>query len=66
MPVSVLTKIQDHMVDFQGAGLSLIESSHRTPLYDDVHQQTVQLIRELMGIPSNYHVLLLPPVVVRK
>ena len=56
VPVSVLGKIQESMVDFQGAGLSLIESSHRAPLYDDIHQETIQLIHELMGIPTNYHV----------
>ncbi len=59
LPVSVLNQIQEEIVDFNGAGLSLIESSHRTPLYDDVHQETVDLIRELMGIPSGYHVLFL-------
>ena len=59
LPVPVLEQIRDQIVDFNNAGLSLIESSHRTPLYEDVHQETIALVKELLSIPDNYKVLFL-------
>ncbi len=57
IPVEVLESLANDMVDFQGTGLSLVEVSHRGPVYDKVHQDTISLIRELMGIPEGYSVL---------
>ena len=37
--------------------MSLVEVSHRGPVYDEVHQKAVSLIRELMGVPEGYSVL---------
>lgn len=59
MPIEVLEQIQDEILEFQASGLSLIESSHRTSLYDDVHQETLALLEEALGIPEGYHTLLL-------
>ncbi len=57
--VEVLTKLAQEMVDYQGKGLSLIEMSHRDDTYVEVHCQAIALLRELMGIPLDYSVLLL-------
>ena len=57
IPVEVLQSIAEDMVDYKGTGLSLVEVSHRGPVYDDVHQQAIALIRELMGVPEGYTVL---------
>ncbi|MBI9103365.1 MAG: 3-phosphoserine/phosphohydroxythreonine transaminase [Spirochaetales bacterium] len=59
LPLSVLEQVKEEFVDFNGAGLSLIESSHRTALYDDVHMETMTLIRELMGVSEDYDVMFL-------
>jgi phosphoserine aminotransferase len=37
--------------------MSLMEVSHRTPLYEDVHNETIQLIRDLYKVPSNFEIL---------
>ena len=57
IPVEVLESLARDMVDYQGTGLSLVEVSHRGPVYDKVHQDTISLIKELMGIPEGYSVL---------
>lgn len=59
LPVEVLKQVREEIVDFNDAGLSLIESSHRTALYNDVHDETNDLVREMMGIPQDYEVLFL-------
>lgn len=59
LPYSVLEKIQQDIVDYRGAGLSIIETSHRSALYDEVHNETIALIRELLRVPEAYHVLFL-------
>ncbi len=57
--VEVLTALAQEMIDYQGKGLSLLEMSHRDDAYAEVHYQVIALLRELMGIPLDYSVLLL-------
>ena len=38
LPLPVLEQVQQDLVDYQGAGLSLIEASHRGPHYSEVHE----------------------------
>ena len=59
LPLEVLKELQEEIVDYKGEGLSMIESSHRAPMYDAVHSETMELFRELLSIPSNYKVLLI-------
>ncbi len=59
LPVSVLETAAEQLVDYQGEGLSIMEASHRSKMYDDVHQKAINLIKELYTIPDNYDVLLL-------
>jgi phosphoserine aminotransferase len=59
LPVDVLRQLQEEMVDFQGQGLSMIETSHRSKMYEQIHDETVSLVRELLGVPKDYHVLFL-------
>lgn len=57
LPLPVLEQIQKDMVDYKGAGLSLIEASHRGPHYSEVHAAANAALRKLLGVPENYHVL---------
>lgn len=59
LPLEVLESAQKDFVNFQGAGLSVTEMSHRSKVYDAIHNETIELFRELMGISDEYHVLLL-------
>ena len=49
LPVSVLEQLANDMVDYQGSGMSLIEMSHRAPIYDEVHHNTMAPARETAG-----------------
>src|SRR4030042_3074721 len=37
--------------------MSILEISHRSKEYDEVHKKASELLRDLMGIPSNYKIL---------
>jgi len=59
LPLEALEIARDELLDFQGGGVSVMETSHRSKEYDQVHNESISLIRELMGLPDNYQVLFL-------
>lgn len=59
LPYQVLQQAAKDIVNFGDTGISLIEMSHRSKEFIAVADQTEALLRELMGIPSNYKVLFL-------
>ena len=59
LPLSALQKAQSELLDFQGAGMSILEMSHRGKEYEAVHNQAITLLRELLAIPEDYEVLFL-------
>ncbi len=59
LPVEVLEEAQAEFVDYRGAGMSLIEMSHRSKAYDEVHHQAMRKAAEVFGAPDDFEVLLL-------
>ncbi len=59
MPLPVLERIREDLPNFQSSGLSIMESSHRWQLYEDVHHAAAAGIRELLAIPQTHEVLFL-------
>ncbi|WP_379361358.1 MULTISPECIES: 3-phosphoserine/phosphohydroxythreonine transaminase [unclassified Paenibacillus] len=59
IPLEVLQQAQEQFVDYHGAGMSIMEMSHRSPLYEGVNNEAQELMKELFGIPDNYRVLYL-------
>jgi phosphoserine aminotransferase len=59
LPLEVLEQAQAQFVEYQGAGMSIMEMSHRSALYEGLNNDTQALMRELFGIPDNYEVLFL-------
>jgi len=57
LPLPVLKKAQEELLDFHGTGMSVLEISHRSKEYDAVHKKASELLKELMGIPSNYKIM---------
>jgi phosphoserine aminotransferase len=47
------------ILDLNGIGLSLLEVSHRSKDFQAIIDEAVALFKELLDIPSNYHVLFL-------
>lgn len=59
LPHEVLVEAQKQFVDFQGAGMSLLEMSHRGKEYMAVQAEAEANIRKLLGITDDYAVLFL-------
>jgi len=56
---SVLEKAQSELVCYRDKGMSVMEMSHRTPMFEEILAETVALFGELMGVPEGYDVLFL-------
>jgi phosphoserine aminotransferase len=59
LPESVLLEAQRELFDFKGAGLSVMEMSHRSKVFDDIWQEARSDLRELLNIPPNYQIMFL-------
>lgn len=59
LPKEVLVKAQSEMVNYENSGMSVMELSHRSSLFESIIQNAESLLRELMNIPDNYKVLFL-------
>ncbi|PIC68683.1 3-phosphoserine/phosphohydroxythreonine aminotransferase [Sporosarcina sp. P21c] len=59
LPREVLEKAQAELVDFKESGMSIMEMSHRSATYEQVHNQAIERLRSLFTIPENYDVLFL-------
>jgi len=59
LPVPVLEKARDEMLNAKGTGMSVMEMSHRSKPYEAIIQKAEADLRKLMAIPEGYRVLFL-------
>ena len=59
LPEEVLKEVADEMMDYRGCGMSVMEMSHRSKMFDEIIKEAEKDLRELMHIPDNYKVLFL-------
>ena len=59
LPEEVLKEAAAEMLDYEGCGMSVMEMSHRSKVYDKIIKDDEKDLRELMNIPDNYKVLFL-------
>lgn len=59
IPLSALEYANNEFFDFQGAGMSVMEISHRSKEFDAVHNEAIALVKEMLKLGDEYHVLLL-------
>lgn len=57
MPEPVLEEIAAEIMNYRGAGMGVMEMSHRSKVYQTIIDEAEQDLRDLMGIPANYKVL---------
>lgn len=59
LPVEVLQEVADEMLDYHQTGMSVMEMSHRSKVYEQIITTAEADLRELMNIPDDYRVLFL-------
>ena len=57
LPLEVLEETQHELGEYKNSGMSLIECSHRGPQYDEVHNEAVEMIKELLRVPDDFAIL---------
>lgn len=59
LPEEVLRQCAASMLDYDGTGMSVMEMSHRSPVFQMIIEEAEADLRSLMGIPDDYKVLFL-------
>ncbi|MDO4265955.1 MAG: 3-phosphoserine/phosphohydroxythreonine transaminase [Eubacteriales bacterium] len=59
LPEEVLREAAEEMLDYRGCGMSVMEMSHRSSVFQNIIDEAEADIRKLMAIPDNYKVLFL-------
>ncbi len=57
LPLKVLEQVKQEMLDFRGSGMSILEISHRSKIFEEVLDGAIARTRRLLGLDENYHVL---------
>ncbi|MFA6335996.1 MAG: 3-phosphoserine/phosphohydroxythreonine transaminase, partial [Bacteroidales bacterium] len=59
LPEPVLLEAQEEMLNYHDSGMSVMEMSHRSKIYETIIQEAEMDLRKLLAIPENYKVLFL-------
>ena len=59
LPESVLEKAASQMLNYEGSGMSVMEMSHRSKVYEAIITSVEEKLRKVMNIPDNYKVMFL-------
>jgi phosphoserine aminotransferase len=59
LPLSVLERIREELLDWRGSGMSVMEMSHRSPEFEGIATRAEQGLRKHLAIPDDYAVLFL-------
>jgi phosphoserine aminotransferase len=57
MPEEVLEEIASEVLNYRGSGMSVMEMSHRSKVFQQILDEAKADLKTLMGIPDNYKIL---------
>ena len=57
LPLPVLERIREELLDYRGTGMSVMEMSHRSPEFEAINNAAEQNLRTLLAIPEDYAVI---------
>ena len=59
LPVSVLERMREELLDYGGTGMSVMEMSHRSPEFEAISDNAESALRRVLSIPDDYAVTFL-------
>ena len=59
LPEEVLREAAEEMMDYRGCGMSVMEMSHRSSMFQQIIDEAEADFRKVLGVPDNYKVLFL-------
>ena len=57
LPLPVLERIREELLDYRGTGMSVMELSHRSAEFEAINNAAEQNLRKLLAIPDAYAVI---------
>ena len=57
LPLPVLEKAKEQLICYEDSGMSVMEMSHRSPVYEKIIKDTESNLRTLLCVPDNYRIL---------
>ena len=57
LPLSVLERAREELLDWHGSGMSVMEMSHRSPEFESINAAAEAGLRKHLGIPDDYAVI---------
>ena len=57
LPLPVLEQAQSELICYGDSGMSVMEMSHRSPVYEEIIKAAEQDLRTLLNVPDNYKIL---------
>jgi phosphoserine aminotransferase len=59
IPLEVLEQAQSELLDWKGTGMSVMEVSHRSKEYEEMHNHAIAQFKELAGMGEDWKILFL-------
>jgi phosphoserine aminotransferase len=59
LPLSVLERVREELLDWRGSGMSVMEMSHRSPEFESINAAAEAGLRKHLAIPDDYAVIFL-------
>jgi len=59
LPLPVLQEVRDELLDYRGTGMSVMELSHRSAEYGEIHADARRRFKELLGLGEEWRILFL-------
>jgi phosphoserine aminotransferase len=56
LPLSVLERMREELLDYGGTGMSVMELSHRSPEFEAISDGAERTLRRVLAIPDDYSV----------
>lgn len=57
LPTEVLERAKEELLSLPGVGMSVMEISHRSKIYDDIHNRAQEKIKHLLGLTADFKIL---------
>ena len=59
LPLSALERAGAEITNYRGSGMSVMEMSHRSPIFQEIFDQAQDKLRRVLSIPAGYKLLFL-------
>ncbi|HBM15029.1 MAG TPA: 3-phosphoserine/phosphohydroxythreonine transaminase [Lentisphaeria bacterium] len=57
LPLPCLEEAQSEFLNYMNSGMSVVEMSHRSKEYDKTHSETMDLAKEVFGVPDDFEAI---------